>query len=135
VDILSPSEIRNDLKEMMAKVDGSADTDSDGSVASDTIVLSHYPVKPRKTLRPVSKDMLLNRDDDAPNRSVDDGLNFVKQLSHSHKQLLESEMQREEWEISTKVGISPFMFSTDKVIFWDGCWIVCSRVSWPMPMC
>ena len=87
----------------------SNNTDSDSSIQSQEILLSQYPVKPRKDLLPLDgRDHEFSSDDfygsgEYDFAEVDDSVYYVKQVSLSNKELKDAEQEREELESMCRV--------------------------------
>lgn len=104
VNTLNSNEIHSDLRELQ-KLSYNSDTDSESSIKSDNILISNYPVKPRKGLQLPSNgdsdDYFSNKENSA---EVNEALAFIKRLSITHKDLYDAELQREELEMMYEVS-------------------------------
>lgn len=80
------------------------DTDGDSSVESDDVVDSHYPVKPRRSIRIVDRDDIGEFDKlDNVSFEIEEALKLIKQLFISNSLLFEAENRREDLEIMSQV--------------------------------
>ena len=110
---LSTAEIKNDLKALRSE-DIENDTDSDSnSIKSDDILDSVYPVQPRRTPKAASDLHTFHYQDNSGGSSsnVEDALFFIRNISKSHKELFDSEKQREDLELYCQVR-SPLQIAT-----------------------
>jgi hypothetical protein len=88
------------------------DTDSDTSVRSCDVLVSNYPVKPRKYLKPPSKherDEILGNDGDGSgieDLSAEDVIEFLKTIETARRGVFEAEREKERLEIKYQVSDS-----------------------------
>lgn len=110
---LSRFEVSKDVQEM--EQTNNSDTDTDSSIISDEVLVSTYPVKPRKTPKGpvVSSKQAISRPSDAENMAADyDGvsaeqtLSFFDFISRSNKNLHVAECEREILESQDVVSFS-----------------------------
>lgn len=100
---LSSLEIKEDLRELHPQSDAN-DTDSDSSIISDDILDSVYPVQPRSA--PRSAMQLQDYLTSTQNITADEAMYVIRDIGKAHKELMEKEKQREEWEIRSEVNNS-----------------------------
>jgi hypothetical protein len=104
-------EIDGDLNELKVQnEENDNDTDSDCSTKSEDILDSVYPVQPRKTPKSSADLNFLNYQDSTGGSNTDNPENslfLLKDISKSHKNLLETESQREELELYCQVTKRP----------------------------
>jgi len=99
---LSKTEIKKDVREMERSMHD--DTDSDGSVMSDDVLPSTYPVKPRKTAKiPIMQrpSAMSSADAEAAeydSKMVEQTLTFLDSVKRNKKDLYHVECERERLE-------------------------------------
>lgn len=98
---LSKTEIKKDVREMERNVN--EDTDSDSSIMSEDVLVSSYPVKPRKApkviipVKPVNTGPTdIEREYDG--KTVDQTLAFLDAVRRNKKDLHSAECERERLE-------------------------------------
>ncbi len=108
---LSDVEVYADLRELQHSLSPN-ETDSDSSVDSDDVLSSVYPVKPRKAIRLSRVEVPSSEKySETMSAEVEEALEYVKKLSMTHKELLETDSQREEMEITVEVSVIESEFS------------------------
>ena len=99
---LSKTEIKKDVREMERSMHD--DTDSDGSVMSDDVLPSTYPVKPRKTAkiplvqRPSAMSSADAEAAEYDSKMVEQTLTFLDSVKRNKKDLYHVECERERLE-------------------------------------
>lgn len=98
---LSKTEVKKDVREMERNVN--EDTDSDSSILSEDVLVSSYPVKPRKApkvmipVKPISAGPTdIEREYDG--KTVDQTLSFIDAVRRNKKDLHNAECERERLE-------------------------------------
>ena len=83
------------------------DSDSENSVKSDDVLVSTYPVKPRKTPKPVHRMQPYGRGDSNPTRDAmmanDEALSYIRAIKYSRREVYDAEEQRESMDIASSV--------------------------------
>ena len=111
VSALSKAEIRKDVREMEQMVN--SDTDTDSSIISEEVLVSSYPVKPRKTPKgpgsvqralQVPLEAIVEKEIDG--KTIEMTLAFIDTVKRSKDELYNAECQREFYENQSTV--SPF---------------------------
>lgn len=104
-------EIKKDVREMERNIND--DTDSDSSILSDEVLVSSYPVKPRKApkimvpVKPVNSGSTdIEREYDG--KAVDQTLTFLDAIMQSKKDMYNAECEREHFENQCLVRYSLF---------------------------
>lgn len=104
---LSKTEVKKDVREMERNLN--EDTDSDSSILSEDVLVSSYPVKPRKApkvtvpLKPVITGPTdVEREYDG--KTVDQTLSFIDAVRRSKKDLYSAECERERLEDQSLVS-------------------------------
>ena len=111
---LSKTEIKKDVREMERSMHD--DTDSDGSVMSDDVLPSTYPVKPRKTAkiplvqRPSAMSSADAEAAEYDSKMVEQTLTFLDSVKRNKKDLYHVECERERLESQALVC---FHFSSE----------------------
>jgi hypothetical protein len=99
VEPLSVHEIHSDLCELQ-RIMSPTNTDSDSSsVESDEVIDSHYPVKPRRTIRTYEREEIvpeLERPETSP--EVEEALKMLHLMSHANRDVFDLEAGREALE-------------------------------------
>jgi hypothetical protein len=99
---LSKTEIKTDVREMERSMHD--DTDSDGSVLSEDVLMSIYPVKPRKVPkvnaipRPSAMSAGEGEDGEYDSKLVEQSLTFLDAVKRNRKDLYNAECERERFE-------------------------------------
>lgn len=100
---MSLHEIHSDLCELQRSLSPD-DTDGDSSVESDDVVDSHYPVKPRRSIRIVDREDITEFDKlDNVSFEIEESMKIIKQLFVSNSALFEAENRREDLETMAQV--------------------------------
>lgn len=98
-------EIHSDLCELQRIMSpNNTDTDS-SSVESDQVLESHYPVKPRRTIRLFEREEFvpeLGQPETSP--EVEEALKMLQLMNHSNRDIFDLEAEREELEGTCEVG-------------------------------
>jgi hypothetical protein len=101
VETLSYHEIHSDLCELQRLL--SPETDGDSSVDSEDVVESQYPVKPRKSIRVIEREEVLDFDKtEVTVAEIEHALFTIKRIMTSSKDLANSEYERDELEAATQ---------------------------------
>lgn len=76
------------------------DTDSDGSVLSEDVLTSIYPVKPRKVpkVNPVPRPVAMDETMEYDSKLVEQTLSFLDAVKRNKKELYAGECEREHLE-------------------------------------
>lgn len=106
---LSKLEVKKDIREMGQTA--SSDTDSDSSVHSEDVLVSSYPVKPRKTPKgPIITPQLINAgrseviiEKEYDGKTIDQTLAFLDAIKRSKEVLYNAECDREYLENQSMV--------------------------------
>lgn len=97
VESLSFHEIHSDLCELQRLL--SPETDGDSSVDSEDVVESHYPVKPRRSIRVIEREEVVDFEKtDVTITQIEHALFTIKRLMSTHKEICAAEEEREELE-------------------------------------
>lgn len=100
VESLSFHEIHSDLCELQRLL--SPETDGDSSVDSEDVVESHYPVKPRRSIRVIEREEVVDFEKtDVTITQIEHALFTIKRLMSTHKDICAAEEEREELEATT----------------------------------
>jgi hypothetical protein len=104
VEILSLHEIHTDLCELQRMIDG-GDADS---ITSEEVKESHYPVKPRRSLRIVDREEFVEFDHiEFNNLEIEEAMNSIKSIFSKTEgnSIHDTEQLREDLEIICEVVI------------------------------
>lgn len=116
---LSRFEVSKDVQEM--EQTANSDTDTDSSIISDEVLVSTYPVKPRKTPKgpAAASKSTVSRPSDAENIAADyDGvsaeqtLSFFDFIGRTNKNLYAAECEREILDSQDSVSYSTSFYVT-----------------------
>lgn len=107
---MSKLEVKKDIREMGQT--GNSDTDSDSSVHSKDVLISSYPVKPRKTPKgPLQSLQLTNAgnseiivEKEYDGKAIDQTLAFLDAVKRSKDNLFHAECTRELYENQSAVS-------------------------------
>jgi hypothetical protein len=121
---LSRFEVSKDVQEM--EQTANSDTDTDSSIISDEVLVSTYPVKPRKTPKgpAAPSKSVVSRPSDAENMAADyDGVSaeqtfsFFDFISRTNKSLHAAECERELLESQDLVSYCASFYVTLQMNF------------------
>ena len=106
---MTKTEIKKDVREMERSID---DTDSDGSVMSEDVLPSMYPVKPRRTPKVMNmpRPAVAAADGEMgeyDSKTVEQALTFLDSVKRNKKDLYNGECERERHENQGLVRHTP----------------------------